>query len=347
MDKMANDRVAIIGAGSLGTIIAAVVSQKGGECILIDTNKAHVDSLNKDGATVTGKMDIRNQPVKAITPDQMEGIYDVVIILTKQTVNKVVLENLLPYINENSVVCTLQNGIPEDSVAAIVGRDRTVGGAVGWGAGYASPGVSELYTSPEFMIIEMGNLDNVVDEKLQRVERFLKMAGGVTINTNLQGFRWSKLLMNATFSGMSAALGCTFGDILDNDKALKCAVQIGNELIQVARAKGITLEEIVPGKDFYKFEYKDEAGMQEAMEFARVVWDVHRPQKASMMQDMEKGIPCEIDYINGLVCFGGDEAGINTPFNDAVVTTVKAFEAGEDPFPVMANLDRFPCPEVK
>lgn len=342
-----SERVTIIGAGSLGTIMAAVVSAKGGECVLIDTNQAHVDSLNENGATITGKMELKNQPVKAITPDQMEGIYDVVILLTKQTVNQVVLKNLLPYIDENSLVCTLQNGIPEESVAAIVGRERTAGGAVGWGAGYAAPGVSELYTSPEFMIIEMGNLDNVVDEKLQRVERFLKMAGGVTINTNLLGFRWSKLLMNATFSGMSAALGCTFGDVLDNEKALKCAVQIGNELIQVARAKGITLEEIVPGKDFYKFEVSDEASMEEAMEFAREVWSVHRPQKASMMQDMEKGIACEIGFINGLVCDGGDEFGIETPFNDAVVATVKAFEAGETPFPKMENLSRFPSPEVK
>lgn len=340
-------RIAIIGAGSLGTIMAAVVSKNGGECVLIDTNKAHVDSLNEVGATVTGKMELKNQPVKAITPDEMEGVYDVVILLTKQTANQVVLKNLLPYIDENSVVCTLQNGIPEESVAAIVGRKRTAGGAVGWGAGYASPGVSELYTSPEFMIIEIGNLDNVVDEKLQRVERFLKMAGGVTINTNLLGFRWSKLLMNATFSGMSAALGCTFGDVLDNEKALKCAVQIGKELIQVARAKGIILEEIVPGKDFYQFEVTDEVNMEKAMAFARVVWDVHRPQKASMMQDMEKGIPCEIGFINGLVSDGGDEFGIETPFNDTVVSTVKAFEVGEIPFPTMENLSRFPSPEAE
>ncbi|MCL2560484.1 MAG: ketopantoate reductase family protein [Turicibacter sp.] len=341
------ERIAIIGAGSLGTIMAAVVAKNGGDCVLIDTNEAHVASLNREGATVTGKLDIKNQRVVAITPDEMDGIYDVVIILTKQTVNQVVLEHLLPYINEHSVVCTLQNGIPEHSVAAIVGRERTVGGAVGWGAGYASPGVSELYTSPEFMIIEIGNLDNVYDEKLQRVERFLKLAGGVTINANLEGFRWSKLLMNATFSGMSAALGCTFGDVLDDDKALKCVVQIANELIQVARAKGITLEEIVPGKDFYKFECSDEAGMEEAMAFARVVWDVHRPQKASMLQDMEKGIACEIAYINGLVVAGGQETGIATPFNDIVVQTVKAFEEGTIPFPTMANLDRFPCPAMK
>lgn len=343
---MSKDRVAIIGAGSLGTVMAAVVSKNGGECVLIDTNQAHVDSLNRDGATITGKMELKNQPVKAITPDQMEGIYDVVILLTKQTVNHIVLNNLLPYINENSVVCSLQNGIPDLTVAEIVGRERTAGGSVGWGAGYAAPGISELYTDESAMIIEIGNLDNVVNDKLQRVENFLKLAGRVEINMNLLGFRWSKLLMNATFSGMSAALGCTFGDVLDNEKALQFAVQIGHELIQVARGKGITLEEIVPGKDFYNFEVNSADDMEKAMIFARDVWSVHRPQKASMLQDMEKGIPCEIDHINGIVTMGGDELGIETPFNDAVVTTVKAFESKEIPFPTMENLLRFSDPTI-
>lgn len=335
-------RTAIIGAGSLGTIIAALVSQNGGDCVLIDTNQAHVQSLNTNGATVTGKLSITHQPVVAITPEQMSGIYDLVILLTKQTVNKVVLNHLLPFIDDSSVVCTLQNGIPESHVAAIVGRERTAGGAVGWGGGYVSPGVSELYTHPEHMVIEIGNLDNQDNEKLQRVASFLTLAGGVTINVNLLGFRWAKLLMNATFSGMSAALGCTFGQVLDDEKALRCAIHIGKELIQVARAQGITLETIVSGKDFYVFDYQGEAGMQTAMAFAREVWSVHRPQKASMMQDMEKGIPCEIDYINGLVCEGGRALGIPTPYNDAVIATVKAFELKEIPFPTMDNLSRFP-----
>ena len=336
-------RFAILGAGSLGTILGAIISKNGGDVTLIDANKEHVDHLNTNGATVTGKMDLKNVPVKAITPDQMEGIYDAVLLLTKQTVNQKALPALLPFLNENSVVCTLQNGVPEESVAAIVGKDRTVGGAVGWGAAWTAPGVAQLYTDVASMIIEIGSMTGERTEKLQRVADFIELAHPVVINDNLFGFRWSKLLMNATFSGMSAALGCTFGDVLDNEKALRCAVHIGNELIQVARAKGITLEEIVPGKDFYVFEYGDEAGMQKAMEFARGVWSVHRPQKASMMQDMEKGIPCEIGYINGLVVDGGKETGIETPFNQMVVDIVKEFEAGKIPFPTMDNLERFNC----
>lgn len=335
------ERVAILGAGSLGTIMAAVAARKGGECVLIDTNVAHVEALNRDGATVTGFLDMKNVPVKAITPDQMSGVYSLVIVLIKQLANRVALSNLLGYLDDNSVVCTLQNGVPEESVAAIVGRERTCGGAVGWGATWVGPGVSQLNTKPEFMIIEMGNLDNVVDEKLKRAEAFLRLAGGVTINTNLVGFRWAKLLMNSALSGMSAATGGTFGDVIDNDKAVACAAHVANELMTVAAAQGIEIENIIPGKDFAKLKFEDKAGRDAAIAFLREVYEVHRPSKASMLQDMEKNIPCEIDYINGVVCESGDKLGIDTPFNDTIVAIVKEYEAKKGALPTMSNVDRF------
>jgi 2-dehydropantoate 2-reductase len=338
--------VAILGAGSLGTIMGAVVSRNGGDCVLVDAYKEHVDALNANGATVTGYLDLKNIPVRAITPDQMEGIYDMVIVLLKQTANAVALRNLLPFINEDSVVCTLQNGIPEEAVAEIVGADRTVGGTVGWGAGWISPGISQLYTKPEHMRIEIGTLDGRITDKLKKVEGFLKLAGEVDINTNLTGIRWSKLLMNSALSGMSAALGCTFGDVIDDDKAVACAAHVANELIQVADARGITLEVIIPGVDFYILKFNDKAGRDAAIALLREVYDVHRPQKASMMQDMEKGRPCEIDYINGIVSQNGDKYGLETPFNDTIVKIVKEFEAKTSPFPTMENLARFEVPEL-
>lgn len=340
------DRVAILGAGSLGTVMGAVVSKNGGDFVLIDANKAHVDSLNKNGATVTGYLEMSNIPLKAITPEQMEGIYDIVILLTKQTSNEKALNALLPYLDKNSVVCTLQNGIPEESVAKIVGEERTIGGAVGWGAGWIKPGMAQLYTKPEHMRIEIGSLDGQISEKVKRVEEFLKFAGDVEINTNLKGIRWSKLLMNSALSGMSAALGCTFGDIIDDDKAVSCAAHICDELIRTSKKKGIKMEIIIPGKDFYELQFDTKKEREHAIAFLREVYEVHRPQKASMMQDMEKGIPSEISYINGIVCENGDIFSIDTPFNDIVVKIVKDFENKLEPFPTMSNLDKFTIPEL-
>ena len=88
-------RVAIMGAGSLGTIIGALMNHQGKAVDLIDVSQENVDALNASGATITGFMEL-NTPVRAYTPDQMSGQYDLVFLLNKQTTNQIVLKNLLP-----------------------------------------------------------------------------------------------------------------------------------------------------------------------------------------------------------------------------------------------------------
>ncbi len=92
-------RIALMGVGSLGTIIGAFLYKNGQEITLIDANKEHVDALNKNGATISGKIDM-NVPVKAILPEEMEGKYDIVFYLVKQTYNEVALKQLLPHLKE-------------------------------------------------------------------------------------------------------------------------------------------------------------------------------------------------------------------------------------------------------
>ena len=122
-------RTAILGCGAMGTVLGAYLNKNGHDTILIDNYKDHVKALNKKGARVIGCGDL-TVPVKAITPDLMEGKYDLVFLLTKQTANKEVLSHLLPFLKADSTVCTLQNGVPEPSVASIIGKEKTVGGTV-------------------------------------------------------------------------------------------------------------------------------------------------------------------------------------------------------------------------
>ena len=337
--------IGILGAGSLGTIMGAIVSQNGGSCVLIDANQEHVDALNTNGATITGLLDL-NAPVRAITPDQMSKPFDIVIVLLKQTANKAALTKMLPFLKADSIVCCLQNGVPEEAVAEIIGMERTLGGSVSWGGAWISPGVAQLTSEPSHMRIEIGSPDGGKEEQLAKVAAFLKLAGEVEINPNLMGVKWAKLLNNCALSGMSAALGVTFGEIIDDDKGAACAVHIANELLLIAAAKGIRLEVIVPGFDYYDFGFSDQAGRDRAIAILRRLYEPHRAQTASMMNDMKRGIPCEIDFINGIVCDNGKKIGINTPFNQQVVDIVKRFEAKEIPFPTMANLELFTVPEL-
>lgn len=337
-------RTAIIGIGSIGTIVGALVFHNKPEdmdIVLVDANRAHVEVLRKNGATVTGKLKLKNIPVKVIYPEEMDGVYDTVILLTKQTYNESVFSRLMPHLHADSVICTLQNGIPEESVASYVGTGRTVGGTIGWGATWIAPGVSELTSDRSRMIFEIGELDGRLTPRLEKIAWVLRLACVCNIISNLEGIRWSKLLMNSTMSGLSAALGCTYADILDDEKAVRCAAHLTNELIHVADARGIRLEVLVKGYDFNDLRFRTCLEQENAIAWLRKFYIPDRPLKASMLQDMEKGIKCEIRQINGVVSQWGKKTGVATPMNDTIVRIVTEFEEGERAFPTMDNLSEF------
>ena len=133
-------RVAIYGAGSLGTILGAYISKAGGAIELINRNKAHVEALQTDGAKVVGTVQFC-QPVVAYTPDKMSGKYDVIFLMTKQQYNAEVVGMLKEYLAEEGVLVTFQNGLPEMQIAEIIGQERVLGCTVAWGATMQGPGV--------------------------------------------------------------------------------------------------------------------------------------------------------------------------------------------------------------
>lgn len=334
-------RTAIIGAGSLGTIIGALMARGGKPVDLVDTNREHVAALNRDGARITGEMELV-VPVHALTPDQMSGHYDLVFLLNKQTTNDVVLPHLLPFLHEGSTVCTLQNGIPEPSVARIVGPARTIGGVVGFGAAWVAPGVSELATTVEAVqkfAFEIGEMDGVIRPRLHDIQAYLSRVGQTDLLEDLMGIRWSKLLMNATFSGMSAALGCSFGEVMDDPRALLCVALIADETVRAAHGVGHQMAPM-QGEDFERFLLQTPDDLPAILPLIRKIWARHRMTRASMLQDLEKRRDTEIGFINGIVCEAGRAHGIPTPFNDQVVALVSAAQAARG-LPDFSNINSF------
>lgn len=335
-------KIGVLGVGSLGTIIGALITKGGYDVDLIDINQQNVDGLNQNGAKITGFLE-ETIPVKAKHPNDLTGKYDVIFLLTKQVFTKDSLESILPFLNDNSIVCTLQNGIPEENVAAIVGKERTIGGVVGFGATWIGPGISELTTELEVVrkyAFDIGELSGEITERLKTIKDILESVGYCQMVTNINGMKWSKLLMNATFSGMSAALGCTFGDVLNDQGAMGSLANIADETIKVARANNVQLVEM-QGKDFEFLELEKQEDIPKKMAFYEEVWGPHASLKASMLQDLEKGRKTEIDFINGHVSKKGREKNILTPYNDLVCALVKKSEETKD-LPVFAeNMNEF------
>ncbi|MCY8484286.1 2-dehydropantoate 2-reductase [Bacillus atrophaeus] len=320
-------RIAVLGAGSLGTIVGAYLDAGGMDVELIDTYQAHVDALNHKGAKVIGTTDFQAK-VKAITPENKSGKYDLVLLLTKQLYNDSVLQELLPFLGADSIVCSLQNGIPEEKVASIVGRERTIAGSVEFGATFIEPGVSRLtteYTHFKKYAFQIGELNGEITERIQRIKSILDLVGGTHISDNLVGTKWSKLLINNAFSGLSAALNGKYGDILDNEIGIVSAVHIADETIKVGHANGVTFAKM-GGLDIESLELTSENDLPDRIQTFRAAMESSRLLKASMLQDIEKKRKTEIDYINGVVPRLAEGTGISTPYNDMVVKLVKTAE---------------------
>ena len=261
----------------------------------------------------------------------MEGVYDLVIYLAKQTFNDVAIPQIMAHIDENSTVCVGQNGIPEYAVSAAIGEERVVGSPVGWGATFIEPGVSELTTALDKMGFTLGSLVGPVNDRVLKTKEVLETMCETVVSENLLGLRWTKLLMNSTFSGLSTALGTVFATILDNDDTMKLILKIGKECLDVAAGLGITLEDY-EGYDFYQtFKRGNEKTNAESIAKIREIWQAHYLGVASMYQDLTKGRKCEIFDINGVVCESGRKCGVPTPVNDMVVKVVSGIQNGEYP----------------
>ena len=320
-------RSAIYGAGSLGTVMGAYLTKSGVEIDLINRNRAHVEALQKNGARITGTVEM-TVPVHALLPEQMTGRYDVIFLMTKQLNNPETVRFLRNYLSDTGLIVTLQNGIPEDAIAEIIGPDHTVGCVVEWGAEMTAPGVSILTSSPDSLSFHMGGMPGLPDDRLQAVRSLLEHMCPVHLEANLRGARWSKLLINATFSGIGTVIGGTFGEVTRTPAARELAARCMKEVIDVGRAAGVTFAP-VQGKDIIKLFYWStpvkKAFAEAIMPFAM---KKHAGIIPSMLQDLRRGKPCEIEAINGVVCSWGKKTGVPTPVNDFIVRTILAIQAG-------------------
>ncbi len=321
-------RYAIYGAGSLGTVLGAYITKNGVPIHLINRNKAHVEALQKNGAQITGTVEM-TVPVTAMTPDKMEGQYDIILLLTKQLHNKEVVTFLKDYLAPDGVLVTLQNGIPEPEIAEIIGEHRTVGCVVEWGATLTAPGQCLLTSEVESLSFHMGRMKGISDEKFNEVKDLLTLMCPVHEEPNLIGARWSKLLINATFSGLGTTLGGVFGDVSENKTARRVAICCMKECIDVGHAAGAEFAP-VQGKNIIKlFYYKGAVKRAIATMLIPIAMKKHRNIEPSMLQDLKKQKPCEVDAINGVVCSWGKKYGVPTPINDKIVEIIKKIEAGE------------------
>ena len=330
-------RIAIYGAGAMGTVLGAFLTKGGLTVDLITRNKEHVQAMKERGATIVweahGGAEL-NVKVNALLPTEMTGQYDVIFLMTKQRYNQDILTGLLPFMHEATAVCTTQNGLPEQSVAKIIGEKRTYGAATSYGATFIEGGRVALTSELQAMSMKVGGYQNdnasapLLSEILGYVSKITNNEQFVSVSENLIGARWSKLAINAAFSGLSVVTGMTFGEVAKKRKTRKLTLGVLRECMSVAKASGVTLAEM-QGHDMEKL-------LGGATLFKRFIAYMvlpfaikrHKKLVSGMLKDIQSGKKCEIDFVNGVVVKEGERVGVETPLCRQIVEIVHGIENG-------------------
>ncbi len=345
-------KLAVVGCGAIGGVVGAMLHKAGEDVILVDTNRAHVEAVQRDGLLVDGDgiEPTTVRPRMVANAAEISDPLDAVFLAVKSTATRPATESILPHLKPTAVVVSLQNGMGnEEAIADVVGAERMLSGVVGWGATFAGPGhITRTSSEGGF---EVGEWGGTVGARAQEIARVLSVVAPTVPIANIRGAKWTKLVINATINSLGAALGRRLGEIVADPRSRLLMLQLITEAVAVARAEGVALEK-VNGKlnmGLLVLESHERAGARRrakgprrwALE-ARYRADfavksailgrmakVHGHIKSSMWQDIEAGRRTEIDVLNGYIVARARERGVAVPVNEALVRVIKEIERGE------------------
>ena len=234
-----NGPVLIWGAGAIGGTIGAALVRQGTEVLFVDQDADHVAAMNARGLTITGEVAPHHVPVRAATPDAVEGTFRHVLLAVKAHHTEAATRALLPHLAADGYVASFQNGLNEHTIAAVVGPERTIGAFVNFGADYLEPGVVH-YGGRGAVVV--GELDGRRSDRIVELHRaLLDFDRDAVLTDNIFGYLWSKLIYGAQLFA-TALTNDSIADVLADARARPVLTALAHEVVAVAQAEGVRLE---------------------------------------------------------------------------------------------------------
>ncbi len=328
-NKQAPINIAVIGAGAIGGVTAAFMKKAGWDPVLVCKHREVVDRATTEGIHISGIKGYHCVKVRAVREiSDLPDAIDIFFLATKANDCLPAAESLKPRLKNDALLVSLQNGIAEEALAQVVGRERIIGCVVGWGATHVAAGSLEVTSPGEFII---GNWDPGADpQRLTPVKRMLDAVQPTQISTNIIGERYAKLIINACINSLGVIAGVNLGQLLAVGRIRRLFIEMMRESMAVAESMGIRVAPAAGGKlNYYRF--LEGHGMIKQFKrdlFIRIIGFKYRRIKSSSLQSLERGRPTEIDYLNGYICDKARIHGVPVPVNDAVVTMVHQIQDG-------------------
>jgi 2-dehydropantoate 2-reductase len=295
-----NGDILIAGSGALATLFSARLAAAGVNVTMLATWRAGLAALGENGACLEG---VGCFPVRVTDnlADCQGARY--VIVLVKSWQTQRVASQLAGCLADDSVVVTFQNGIDNPTILSqALGSLVILQGVTTMGATLLAPGLARSGGEGEIVLEACARLDGLA-ASFQRANFQMNRV------SDILPYAWGKLVINAAINPLTAILGVKNGELLNNPPARELMNEIANEAAEVAGRCGIGLPFANPGKA--------------AEEVARRTAE----NRSSMLQDIQRAAPTEVDAINGAVVKMGIERNVPVPTNQMAWRLVKAMTA--------------------
>jgi 2-dehydropantoate 2-reductase len=303
-------RIAIVGAGAMGSVYAGLFAEAGYRISVVDLWQEHITAIGKTGLHLEGASGDRViGGITAVHQIADLGSMDLYVIATKANgVGKAAAE-IAKVMQPDSLVLTIQNGLGAgERIAQYMPTDNVLlGVAEGFGASIKGPGHIHHNAMRQIRIGEMGG---GMTDRLVWIESLWQTAGfKATAFADIHQLVWEKFICNVMCSAPSVAFDCTIGELFSDEDRRIVALGCMLEAYEIGLTKNIAFS----FDDAVAYGVKFAADMPHA--------------SPSMRLDHLAGKRSEIDAINGMVPVLGREMGIKTPYNDTLVALVRAREA--------------------
>ena len=313
-------RIAVIGSGAIGGLVAGYLKSKGEDVVLIARAQAQ-KAINSSGLKISGVRGEYN--VSIPIEERLRSKADLVIVATKtQDIEKALKDNC-KFIKD-SFVLTTQNGVAaDDIVAKFIPKENIVSSIVMFGSTNLEPG-KIIHNFEGSWII--GNISSDCKVDLTALAAVLGKVFPVAVSGNIRGMKYLKIFVNAN-NCISAILGVSMQEAFSDIEVSRISINIWREGLEVISKAGINLVSL---PDFPVERLNKLTGIP-SLEAAKIYSGImsslsKEPLYGSILQSIKRGKSSEIDYINGEFVRIAKGYVMNAPLNEKLVSMVHEVE---------------------
>ncbi|MFN8831194.1 MAG: ketopantoate reductase family protein [Labrys sp. (in: a-proteobacteria)] len=300
-------RVAIIGAGAMGSAFGVRFALAGHSLVMIDRAVDRVAAIAADGLIVEAPDGRLTAAAVATTEIGAAAQTDLVLVLVDSGATSVIATALRTVLPASTPVLTLQNGIGNvEALAEALGAHRIVAGSTYNSAAVVAPGLVRHSNIGETTI---GTIDDRAGPALAAATDLMRASGlPFTVDPAVMGHVWMKFVLNAAINPVCAVTGLRPGEVARTRSALTLMERLLDEILAVVAAEGIRLPSPDPRAEVIDHAYE-------------------RYNRPSMLQHVDQGRRTEIEALNGALVDHARRHAVPCPFNEAILLTVRSIEA--------------------